>query len=437
MSSYSTNIILTLTRQLIGLFIGLATLAIITRTLGPEHQGEYTLLILIPLTLFNFLNFGLGSSAIYWIGKKEFKLADIFITNKRVGILLSILAFFLAIIFHLFWGDKFLEGISTTEFTLIICSIPFLFLINFYNSIFQGNEDFKSYNSILLTNQLLLAATVIVTIVLFELKLIGAVISFTASQILTLLLTYYYFKKNKYTLSNGKFSSLYFNKSYKYGLKLFASNALAFINYRADLFLISYFLDFKSVGIYAISVLLMERLWIIPGTVSSVLYARIANLTNHTDRNNTTSISTRIILPLMVMATGILVICADPLIPWIFGNEYIESIDPLLYLVPGILFGAISKTISNDFSGRGQAHINIYVSVFTVIINIVGNIILIPKLGIAGAAISTSISYSFNAIVKSIIFCYLYNENVFNLLIIKKKDMLLLSTITKKYLHKK
>lgn len=437
MAGYVKNIVITLTRQILGLIIGLIAIALVARVLGVEEQGKYTILILIPLTLLNFMNLGIVPATIYWVGKKLFPLSDIYQTNKIIALLFSGIAIILGILFWVLFEEKYLEGIHIDEFFGILVCLPFLFLNYFFYSIFQGREDFESYNSILLINQIVLVIALVTAIVIFDFGLLGAGLSFTISHIITLVSIYYYFQKRKHNINGGKFSKAYFDKGILYGFKLYASNLLAFVNYRADLFLISYFLDFTSVGIYAIAVAIIERLWIIPGAISNVLYARISNLDSSSTQNNITSISTRNMLPVVVFFTLLLLLTSHIIIPIIFGVEYLASVEPLFYLFPGIILGAVAKPISNDFSGRGRAEINVYVALFTVLINIILNIILIPIYGIVGAAIATSISYSFNAIAKSIVFSKINGVKLINLLIIQKEDIVLYQSIYKKYLAKK
>lgn len=48
------------------------------------------------------------------------------------------------------------------------------------------------------------------------------------------------------------------------------------------------------------------------------------------------------------------------------------------------------RILANDLYGRGKPELNIYVSLVSVMLNIILNILWIPKFGIAGAASATS-----------------------------------------------
>ena len=52
------------------------------------------------------------------------------------------------------------------------------------------------------------------------------------------------------------------------------------------MFLIAYYIDDISVGIYSVAVLLVERVWIVSESVSTVLYARVANIKSNMEKIN-------------------------------------------------------------------------------------------------------------------------------------------------------
>jgi Na+-driven multidrug efflux pump len=74
-----------------------------------------------------------------------------------------------------------------------------------------------------------------------------------------------------------------------------------------------------------------------------------------------------------------------------------ESIAPFLLLLPGIVSLSVSKVLSGYVSGIGYPGRVGKVAVSSLLVNILANVLLIPSLGIAGAAIASTISYTFNA----------------------------------------
>ena len=72
----------------------------------------------------------------------------------------------------------------------------------------------------------------------------------------------------------------------------------------------------------------------------------------------------------------------------------------LLWLLPGIIAGAGERIYSNCIAAAGKPEWNMHVSFLVVLLNIIFNIVLIPKYGLLGAAWATSAVYLFSAMIK-------------------------------------
>ncbi|UCF05420.1 MAG: polysaccharide biosynthesis C-terminal domain-containing protein, partial [bacterium] len=60
---------------------------------------------------------------------------------------------------------------------------------------------------------------------------------------------------------------------------------------------------------------------------------------------------------------------------------------------------SVARIISSDLLARGYLRVHLWAGLVALISNVGLNILLIPRLGVSGAALATSISYSLNAIV--------------------------------------
>ena len=206
-------------------------------------------------------------------------------------------------------------------------------------------------------------------------------------------------------------------------MKAHLSNILTFINYRADLFLISFFLNPAAVGLYVIAVNISERLWIFSQAISSVLFPRISSARDDLDRNRVTSTISRNVFIVSIVGGIIFYFFSDFFIDLFFGSQYGESSVALKLLLLGIVLGSSSRIISNDISGRGKPEINLYTSILIVVTNISFNIILIPIYGIHGAAIATTISYTLDWIIKIAVYKKMSGESFLQFLFIQRSDI--------------
>ena len=97
----------------------------------------------------------------------------------------------------------------------------------------------------------------------------------------------------------------------------------------------------------------------------------------------------------------------------LLDSSFTQFTDVFLILIFGIIGIYIFRGLyGNLLSSIGKAHINYYIASFSLIVNIVSNYYLIPKYGIKGAAITSSILMWLTGIASWVCFNYLYKKKL-------------------------
>jgi len=178
-----------------------------------------------------------------------------------------------------------------------------------------------------------------------------------------------------------------------FGIRGQAGNLLQFVSYRFDVMLVSLWVGQAALGVYAVGVLFAEALWLLPNALGTVLLS-------HTARSSKEEADRRISLVfpftfwLVIAGAGVLSVVA-----WLAANTYLGRAYaqvPLVTwaLMPGAIALSGTKILSNDLTGRGFPGITTVIAACTMLITVIGDILLIPKHGIMGAAVASSIGYS-------------------------------------------
>jgi O-antigen/teichoic acid export membrane protein len=104
--------------------------------------------------------------------------------------------------------------------------------------------------------------------------------------------------------------------------------------------------------------------------------------------------STRYLIALQMLFTAPLVIWPQAIIELLFGHAYPEAPDVLLALVPFVFLSGIAQitTLSVNYLGAARRRVPIAFAMLSV--NIAINVVLLPRIGIVGAAIGTSVAYA-------------------------------------------
>lgn len=188
------------------------------------------------------------------------------------------------------------------------------------------------------------------------------------------------------------------------GLYVQLANGMQLMNYRLAYWLIERFRSTAMLGIYTVANQLAEGAWLVPKSLALVLYSKISNSRLPEEQRLLTLTFLKLS---MAFATGfVLVLLALPAVvfQWVFGPE-VTGITPLLALLaPGIMGMAASQAYSHFFSGTARNVHNVIGSGLGLVATITAGLTLIPRLGLAGAALSASCAYGINAVYQTTAF---------------------------------
>ena len=232
----------------------------------------------------------------------------------------------------------------------------------------------------------------------------GALVSYFVGQFVGLVVVMIFMRRYSPSQQKGSHyesDNSYVRKTVSYGLRAHLSNILAFVNYRADLFLVNFFLNPAAAGVYVIAIHIAEKLWMISQAASTVLLPRLSAM--HDDSKARLKLTNKFFWLVSVVTTilsGLAGLLLYFFLEPIFGENYVSALPAFLWLLPGIIAGAGGRIYSNCIAAAGKPEWNMYVSFLVVLLNIIFNIVLIPKYGLLGAAWATSAVYCFNALIK-------------------------------------
>jgi O-antigen/teichoic acid export membrane protein len=179
-------------------------------------------------------------------------------------------------------------------------------------------------------------------------------------------------------------------------------------NNYADRYILEYFYSKYEVGIYNAGYSLGSKVFITLSPIFLfILTPKIYNLPKDTfGENKANRILSRYTLYYAVVGILIvfLVFVLKDFIGRIFLSEtYRESFKLIPWIALGYLFLTMSVHINTKFYAFSKTNWLLYINILSAVINLVSNFILIPKHGILGAALSTTISFTAGFLVTFIL----------------------------------
>lgn len=179
----------------------------------------------------------------------------------------------------------------------------------------------------------------------------------------------------------------------RYGIKGHLGTVLQGLNYRLDVFLVAALLSSADVGLYTVAMSAGEALLIVPNVLGFVITHRSA-LPDERTTTAVTEAATRLTASVLLVAAVAFVLVGKQVITGLFGDDFTPSYDALVYLLPGIWSLAIWMNLTNDLVGRGHPWVRSQTAAAAVVVTIVLDIVLIPQMGINGAALASSCAYA-------------------------------------------
>jgi O-antigen/teichoic acid export membrane protein len=203
----------------------------------------------------------------------------------------------------------------------------------------------------------------------------------------------------------------------------------AYINYRVDELFIAALLPPEQLGFYVIAVGLVERLWILPASVGNAL---LPHLTNSKERDPALSaMIARHVMVWVGLACLVIFVLADVVIRVLYSSEYAPAIAPLRWLLPGIFTLSIGKVVVGELLARKKPGYTLWASSIAALINVVGNFVLVPRMGLSGAAIASSVSYSMLSLF--VVYCYLWETGLpWSVMVPRKSDLMAYTALWQK-----
>jgi O-antigen/teichoic acid export membrane protein len=387
-SDFLSKLISVFSTKVLLLVVGMAASILSARLLGPEGRGVFGVAIAVCGIGVQFGNLGVHSANTYYLAKDNARLPVTIGNSLALTGVVGITSMFVYLFFIIFPQFAPVNGIALF---LALILIPFQLYLMLQQNLFIALGKISQYNS------LEIMSGTFYPILFVILALFGVVTpqsALAASLIgcaLVVTIGFIWIK----SLINDKISLsvLYFKQNLPFGLKTYIACLFSYLVLRADILMLNYFLGNAQTGLYSIAVSLADMVSILATTTGMLLFPTAAAISSDLERYKFIKrVITYLFLAMLLMII-IAVLISKYAILLLYGLEYAPSIKVFNILMPGILCLSISSLLSNYFASKNMLIINMITPIIALVINILANLILIPRYGINGAAIASSISY--------------------------------------------
>ncbi|MFA6174990.1 MAG: oligosaccharide flippase family protein [Phycisphaerae bacterium] len=400
------NFATTTASTLISMVLGFVSSVIVSRLLGAEKFGVYSLALLVPDTLYIFSTLGLTTAYIVYSGKHPEKRGAMAIQS----LIFSFVAGVLTLLFYIFllsthpaWFERFQV---VGGFNLILASLLVPLQLGMINlrSVVLGANRITTIN----LGTILTAVNRILVIIIFVGILGWGVRGGIISQIANFLFVFLFMAiaiAIQTPFSTWCIDIKFFVKSLVFGAKLYLGHIAWWVLYATSRYMIAYMIpnSDEALGQYVMAAQLCAIIWILPDALQTVFLPHLSTTGENKQALTVTTIRIMFIAFLPIIITLILL---SPMIKFVFGQDYAMSVLPFVAFMPGLLLFASTRPLVSYLTHLEKPGYSIISSWIGVVSNVVLNYFFIHSMGIVGAAIATSISNILMALVLVLFFKY-------------------------------
>lgn len=415
------QVIITLILRVIGILLLFGFTLFLTNNYKPEVVGDYELIRTFLLIIGSLTVLGTEQSILYFIGKLtssnslEMSLSKLYFNILKLIFISSLCLVFIFIILP---KDLILDFYNRDHliYNYIKKSV---FLCFFYSVTIFNTEMLRALNHINLSEifrNILKYSIVIIgsmillytgdSIWLIDFYIYGFIILSIISTIVVLIDInkkdrFKNYHKIEFDDSLVSIKSIII-KSYPMAI----SGLCFFVMLSVDIMLLKKYFGSESVAYYSIAIKLLTILSMVIIAVNINIAPKISEFyhSNKTYELKEILNKSRKIICFMNIPIGIFLILFGKKVLLFFGQNYLEVYYPMIILLIGQIIASFFGSTAITLNMIGQQNRFQFILLFATLLNIIFNIILTPKYGMIGSAISFVVSLLFWNIVSFITF---------------------------------
>lgn len=369
---------------------------LVTRITGASGKGVFTLMALLVTLTGSMLSIGINWASIYFIGRNAFPRVDLVSTVLTSTLVSSLVSIALIATAFVTLRHSYFKSIDNAELIVTLALLPLVQLATSVGMIVLGSNRPIHFAALSFMQWVVTFAIQLGIAATGRLTPTSALVAWAFGAGISLAAGLWLLAQDA-PLRIGIKRDV-FRQLLGFGIKGYAANLMMFFNYRLDSLIVNGLVGVASLGIYSIAVSLAEVIWYAAGAIGTVMFPHVSGL-ERGEADRVTPIVSRNVW--FVTLLGVVAMFA--LSRWIvllaFGSAMLPALIPLWLLLPGILTLSGAKVIASYLSGIGKPEYATGIAAGTVIVTIILDLVLIPRFGIAGAAVASSIVYTLAAIV--------------------------------------
>lgn len=356
-----------------------------TNILNTAEYGTIDLMTVIGAVFVPIISLNISEAIMRFSMDKDVDKNNILSIGVTITVISIVFSLMSILIFNLFE--------ITSNFSVFLA----LYMMTFCSStIFlcylRGIEKLLDYSIISIIQSFSIAILNILFLIIFKMGINGYIIAYIISYFITIVLCL--FRGNVFkTLKKFKIEKKLLKEMLKYSVPLIPNALMWWIMNSLDRVMVTSMIDVEANGIYAVSYKIPAILMTITTIFNQAWMFSAVKEKDSKDKNEyTTSVFKSLSTSVMTVSIFLLLILKI-LLKFYVGESFYTAWKYVPPLLVGTIFLTLGTFLSNEYTAHKDSRGFLISSTLGAIINLILNFIMIPRIGVMGAAIATCISY--------------------------------------------
>lgn len=391
LKDFSQDLVVNIIRRFGVSIVFLGSIKIFTEKLSPIEFGNYTVMLFI-ITLVSTLVTSWLTAGYLRFNKDYNDSYSFFNTVFNIHIISILLGIIVLSVILLFISMSNIINIKHSLFVFLLTNFIGLSFFNFFSTVYIANRQIKSLGYITIF-QALIALVLSVFLLKYNIKVECIFLSNTISY---LIVNIYFFSRIIKPEHTIKINKTFFWDTVKYSSPLVLMNFLSLVLISGDQLLMKFFGLKEDIGVYSANYAIIDKtvtLFTSIFTISYIplLFSNWKELGEKATYNNYKKIV--LIYLIIILLLGVFFIrFYNEFIFLLIDKKFINK-GLLIFILLGSIFLNLTNVISEVFTLNKRTDLLALCFIPPTIINLLGNIIFIPKYGVYSAAYLTVFSY--------------------------------------------
>ena len=280
----------------------------------------------------------------------------------------------------------------------LLCYVPASIFHSFFTHWLRAEGNYRSYAAFGIVSTALTVLLQVLMLGVFRLGVGGylsAIILADFAVGLVLL-----FKKRPWQFLKMRF--VFYGKARemtKYALPLIPAATVTWITAHSNRYFLLYYHGNAATGVYAAAGRIPALFTLLLGMFLEAWHYSAVRVEREV-RARIFSRAFRLLLPLAATLCGFFMLVAMPLVGLLLHADYSGASTPLLFLLAGAFCSALSGFLGSAYSVTMQTEASLFTSLAGAAFNVILNLLLIPPMGLLGAALAVFFAYFFLLLIR-------------------------------------